>query len=127
MDRLGLDGGVGFESGDHLAAINQLTAAIDTADLWLLRVHRGRAYLEGGYYVEALDDFTVAQDRHGEATAAFLDDLPTYRYMSRLPDWIARAQSELGMTHDARQNLTLFMARRPTGGALADDAHQAMK
>jgi tetratricopeptide (TPR) repeat protein len=116
-----------LESGDHLAAINQLTAAIDTADLWLLRIYRGRAYLEGGYYVEALDDFTVAQDRHGEATALFLDDLPTYRYMSTLPYWIARAQTELGMTHDARQNFTLFTARRPVGGAMADDARYRMK
>jgi len=115
-----------LESGDHLAAINQLTAAIETADLWLLRFYRGRAYLEGGYYVEALDDFTAAQDRRGEATAVFLNDLPTYRYMSTLPYWIGRAQSELGMTHDARQNFNLFIARRPTGGAMADDARHRM-
>ena len=115
-----------LESGDNLAAINQLTAAIKTADLWLLRLCRGRAYLEGGYSVEALDEFMAAQDRHGEATAVFLDDLPTYRYMSTLPYWTARAQTELGMTHDARQNFTLFMSRRPAGGALADDARQAM-
>ena len=116
-----------LESGDHLAAINQLTAAIETADLWLLRFYRGRAYLEGGYNVEALDDFMAAQNRHGEATAVFLDDLPTYRYMSTLPYWIGRAQSELGMAHDARQNFTLFMSRRPAGGATADDARHRMK
>ena len=116
-----------LESGDHLAAINQLTAAIDTADLWLLRLHRGRAYLEGGYYVEALDDFTVAQDRHGEATAVFLDDLPTYRYMSALPYWMARAQQGLGMSHEARQNFSQFVSRRPAGGAMADDARHRMK
>jgi len=96
---------VALESGDHLAAINRLTAAIQAADLWLLRFYQGRAYLEGGYYVEALDEFTAAADRHGEATALFLDDLPTYRAMSTLPDWIARAQAELGMTDDAQQRI----------------------
>jgi len=116
-----------LESGEHMAAISQLTAAIENADLWLLRFYRGRAYLEAGFFVEALDDFTVARDRHGEATALFLDDLPTYRYMSTLPYWIARAQEELGMSHDARQNFTLFVTRRPTGGALADDARHRMQ
>lgn len=116
-----------LESGDHLAAINQLTAAINTADLWLLRFYRGRAYLEGGYFVEALDEFTVARDRHGEATAVFLDDLPTYRYMSTLPYWIARAQKGLGMSHDARQNFSAFMSRRSAGGPMADDARHRME
>ena len=116
-----------LESGEHMAAINQLTAAIENADLWLLRFHRGRAYLEAGFFVEALDEFTAARDRYGEASAVFLEDLPTYRYMSTLPYWIARAQAELGISHDARQNFTLFMSRRPVGGPLADDARQRMK
>jgi len=120
-------GVVMLESGDHLAAINQFTAAINTADLWLLRFYLGRAYLEAEYFVEAFDEFTVANARHGEATAIFLDDLPTYRYMTTLPYWMARAQQGLGMSHDARQNFSQFVSRRPAGGAMADDARHRMK
>jgi tetratricopeptide (TPR) repeat protein len=113
--------------GDSLGAIEQLTAALDIADLWLLRFYLGRAYFDGGYFVEALDEFTAAVERHGEASAVFLDDLPTYRYMATLPYWLGRAQSELGMTMEAARNFNIFIARRPAGEPLADDARQRLQ
>ena len=117
---------VTLESGNHVQAIEQLTEAVELADLWLLRFHSGRAYFEAGYFVEALDEFTAASDRHGEATALFLDDLPTYRFMATLPYWMGRAQTELGMTEDAVKNFQTFVARRPAGAPLADDARQRL-
>ena len=113
--------------GNSLQAIEALTAAVDKADLWLLRFYLGRAYFEAGYFVEALDEFNSAADRHGEATALFLDDLPTYRYVSALPYWQARAQQELGMTDAANNNFRAFLATRPGGGPLADDARQRLQ
>jgi tetratricopeptide (TPR) repeat protein len=113
--------------GDSLGAIEQFTAALEIADLWLLRFYLGRAYFEGGYFVEALDEFTAALERHGEASAVFLDDLPTYRYMATLPYWLGRAQSELGMTIEAARNFNIFIARRPAGEPLADDARQRLQ
>jgi tetratricopeptide (TPR) repeat protein len=121
-----LDGLVALQSGDQMAAIDRITEAADIADLWLIRFHLGRAYFEGGFFVEALDEFTSAANRHGEATAAFLDDLPTYRYTSTLPYWRGRAQAELGMTADAAASLEEFIVRRPEGGPLADDARQRL-
>ena len=115
-----------LESGNYVQAIEQLTGAVEIADLWLLRFHLGRAYFEAGYFVEALDEFTAARDRHGEATAVFLDDLPTYRFMATLPYWQGRAQAELGMTDAAAENFATFIARRPDGGPLADDARQRL-
>jgi tetratricopeptide (TPR) repeat protein len=114
-------------TGDGVAAIEKLTAAIDKADLWLIRFHLGRIYLDNGFYVEALDEFTVAGNRHGEATALFLDDLPTYRYVSTLPYWRARAQEQLGMMDEASNNFRAFIAIRPGGGPLADDARQRLR
>jgi tetratricopeptide (TPR) repeat protein len=114
-------------TGDGVAAIEKLTAAIDKADLWLIRFHLGLIYLDNGFYVEALDEFTVSGDRHGEATAVFLDDLPTYRYVSTLPYWQARAQEQLGMTDEASSNFRAFIATRPGGGPLADDARQRLR
>jgi TolA-binding protein len=57
----------------------------------------------------------------------FLDDLPTYRYMATLPYWLGRAQSELGMTIEAARNFNIFIARRPAGEPLADDARQRLQ
>jgi tetratricopeptide (TPR) repeat protein len=116
-----------LQAGEHLLAIEQLTAARETADLWLLRFYLGRAYFEGGYFVEALDEFTAARERHGEASAVFLDDLPSYRYMATLPYWLARAQSELGMTMEAARNFNIFIARRRPDEPLAEDARQRLQ
>ena len=96
-----IDGAIAMKAGEHVAAIDAMTAAIELADLWLVRFHRGRAYLEAGYYAEALDEFTACMERNGEATAVFLDDLPTYRYMAPLPGWLARAREGLGMSAGA--------------------------
>ncbi len=65
-------------------------------------------------------------DRQGEASSVFLDDLPTYRYMATIPYWLGRAQEELGMKDVAVENYTAFIARRPNGDSLADDARQRM-
>ncbi|MFQ6005145.1 MAG: tetratricopeptide repeat protein [Woeseia sp.] len=108
-------------------AIKMLTQAAAMADLWLVRLHLGHAYLEGGFYAEALDEFLSVGRRHGEAAAIFLDDLPTYRYVATLPYWIGRAQEELGMAGAATANYSTFIARRPIGGPLADDARRRLQ
>lgn len=121
-----LEGLLAMQAGDALTAIDEITKALSIADLWLLRFHLGRAYFEGGFFVEALDEFTAAANRHGEATAVFLDDLPTYHYTATVPYWTGRAQAELGMTADAAANLEKFIANRQAGGPLADDARQRL-
>ncbi len=119
-----INGLLARHAGDSVAAVESISAGIELADLWLLRFYRGIAYLEAGYAAEALDDLTACYERRGEASSVFLDDLPTWRYMATLPYWQGRAQQELGMLHDARQNFMTFAARRPEGDALGDDARQ---
>ncbi len=109
-----------------MQAIEQLTGALEIADLWLLRFHLGRAYFEADYFVEAVDELTAARQRQGEATALFLDDLPTYHHAATLPYWLGRAQAELGMVEDAAENFTLFLKLRPAGGPLTEDARQRL-
>jgi tetratricopeptide (TPR) repeat protein len=99
-----IEGMIALQAGDAVTAIDSITAGIELADLWLLRFHRGIAYLEAGFSAEALDEFTTCNERRGEASALFLDDLPTYRYTARLPDWTAKAQQELGMTGGASES-----------------------
>ena len=86
-----------LEQGEQVLAIDKLTAALNLADLWLVRYYRGRAYLTAGFAAEAMDEFTACMERTGEATAVFLDDLPTFRYMADLPEWLGRAQGGLGL------------------------------
>jgi len=122
-----INGLIALENGEHVRAIDTLSSAIALADLWLARFYRGRAFLEGGFFAEAMDDFLTCQERRGEATAVFLDDLPTYRYMATLPYWLGRAQEGLGMAAEARENYTTFVGFRPEGDPLADDARQRLQ
>ena len=117
---------IAIQNKDYVAAIDTLTAGIGFADLWLLRFTLGRAYLEAGFFAEAHDEFTSVSERHGEATSVFLDDLPTYRYLSTLPYWQARAEQELGMSDAAQQHYAEFIERRPENDPLASDARQRM-
>ena len=121
-----ISGVIALQQGSHVAAVDSISAGIELADLWLLRFWLGRAYLEAGYFAEALDELTAAALRHGEATSVFLDDLPTYRYASTLPYWQARAQQELGMAEAAARNYAIFVGLRGDNDPLAQDARQRM-
>ena len=110
------------ESGKYAEAFDILRSALDLADLWRIRLELGRTYLDAGYFPEAFDAFQQCFERRGEATAMFLDDTPTYRYLAELPYWTARAQAELGMHDAAVANYENYLALRPQGGAFVDDA-----
>ena len=112
---------------DNIGALDKIREALELADLWLIRFNLGWAYLRAGYAAEALDEFTDCEKRDGEATALFLDDLPTWRYMATLPYWKGRAQEELGMDTAAQESYRAFVAIRENGGRLADDARERIK
>ena len=115
---------IDLKSGRHVEALDRLNAALALADLWLVRCYLGRAYLENGLFAEAFDELMHCGNRLGEATAVFLDDMPTYRYLATLPYWLARAQQELGMANAAVENYNKFIVRRPAEDSLADDARR---
>jgi tetratricopeptide (TPR) repeat protein len=121
-----IEGMLQQEAGDTIAAIETLRSAIELADLWRIHYALGHAYLEGGFFAEAFDEFRRCLDRQGEATAMFLDDTPTYRYLSDLPYWLARAEEGLGIRADADEHYRSFLARRSTG-PLAEDARQRLQ
>jgi tetratricopeptide (TPR) repeat protein len=103
-------------------AIELLKSALDVADLWRIRLELGRAYLEAGYFAQAFDEFQRCSDRRGEATALFLEDMPTFRYLAHLPYWLGRAQEGLNATDAAVRNSRAFLDLRPSGGAYVEDA-----
>jgi eukaryotic-like serine/threonine-protein kinase len=106
-------------------AVDTLRAGLQMADLWLLRFTLGRAYVEADRYPEALAEFEACAKRRGEATALFLDDVPTFRYLAPLPYWLARAQEGVGLQAQAVENYERFLsARASSPDVLARDARQ---
>ena len=92
----------------------------------MTRFDVGVAYAEAGHYAEALAAFEECRKRRGEATAVFLNDLPSYRYLAPLPYWTARAQDGLGMRAAAVGNYEVFLKLRAPGARdpLAADARK---
>lgn len=108
--------------GRHADALDKLSSASQLADFWLVRLQLGRAYFRAGSFAEALDEFTACEARRGEASAVFLDDLPSWRYLASLPYWRGRAQQEVGMLHAATQSYTEFLGYRNDDSPMVTDA-----
>jgi len=104
--------------GRATEAVDLLIEARSLADLWLVRFTLGRAYEEAGYHAEALSELMECQQRMGEATAVFLDDIPSYRFLVPPYYWRARAQQGVGMTEAATDNFKTFLSLR---GNVASD------
>jgi tetratricopeptide (TPR) repeat protein len=97
-------------------AVQILRDALKLADLWLVRYWLGVAYVEAGAYPEALSELEVCEKRRGEATAVFLDDVPSWRYTAPVSYWLARAQDGVGLRAQALESYKAFLALRPASG-----------
>ncbi len=124
-----IEGQIALQQGRKAEAVDAFREAISKdADLWLARYALGVAYLEAGDFVAAQDEFKRCEDRRGEATAVFLDDLPTFRYLAPLYYWLGRAREGLNMKAAAAEDYKKFLALRPEGSKdpLAIDARKRM-
>jgi tetratricopeptide (TPR) repeat protein len=77
------------------AALDEIKGAQKIADTWPGRLLLARAYFELGAFAEASSELDIVQKRRGEATAMFLDDVPTYRVYAQVPHWVTRVQESL--------------------------------
>ena len=93
----------------------------------MVRYELGRTYLEAEFFAEAISEFMATEERRGEASALFLDDQPSFRYLAELTYWTARAQQGIGMSRSSVEGYEEFLSRRPEGGPLADDARQRIQ
>lgn len=94
-----LEGEAQLRRGNTHQAIAVFQEAQKFANSWLEHFDMGRAYLEAGLFSEAALEFDTCLGRRGEATAVFLDDLPTYHV---LPDaYYYQGRAREGM-HDSR-------------------------
>jgi serine/threonine protein kinase/tetratricopeptide (TPR) repeat protein len=90
-----LEGEVSLERGDDKRAIALFLEAEKLSDTWLGRLNLGRAYLEAGAFPEADSELEKCLQRRGEASALYLDDIPTFRALPPAYYYLGRAQEGL--------------------------------
>ena len=117
-----LEGEIALKGKDPRKAIERFKTAQQFADTWLGRFGLGRAYLDADMVAEADSEFDLCLKRRGEATAALLDDVPTYRYFAPVLYYEGRVDEALG-SPDAKGQYDAFLAIKQRGdeqGLVAD-------
>ena len=112
-------------------AVQQYRSAKDLRDIWAARFGLGVAYVESGAtgaFALAIIELEACLKRAGEATALFLDEVPTFRYFAPLHYWLGRAKEGLNRA-DAAADYRAFLALRPAGSSdpLAADARRRLQ
>jgi tetratricopeptide (TPR) repeat protein len=90
-----IEGNAALKRGDAVAAIQLLREAQRTFDTWIGRFDLGRAYLAARAFTEAHEELDTCLKRRGEATALFIDEVPTARYLPAVHYYMAKAQEGL--------------------------------
>lgn len=103
-----------LRQGAAREAVRVFLEAQKLADTWLGRFDLGRAYLQAGAFTEAYSEFDLCLKRRGEATAVFLDDIPSYRYLPPVYYYLGRAQEGL-KSPAAAESFRTFLAIKEKG------------
>jgi len=124
-----VEGETALQQDQASDAVDAFRSAAKLFDFWLAHFDLGVAYVRAGHYAEAVSEFDTCVKRRGEATALFLDDVPTFRYLASLPYWMGRAQEGIGMKAPAADNLKAYLSLRPKElkDPLADDARRRLE
>jgi serine/threonine protein kinase/predicted Zn-dependent protease len=123
-----IEGETQLKAGKIREAINSFQEAQKVANTWLGRYSLGRAYLAAGLYPEADSEFDVCLQRRGEATAVFLDDDPSLRYLPPVFYYQGRARQGLNSS-GATESFRTFLAIKHDGenDPLVADAMHRLK
>jgi tetratricopeptide (TPR) repeat protein/tRNA A-37 threonylcarbamoyl transferase component Bud32 len=122
-----VEGFVDIQAGQPQSAVATLRDAQRLIDTWLGRVLLGRAYLEADAFAEAHSELDEAIRRRGEATAVFLDDVPSYHYLPEVFYWLGLAQEGVGSSAAAESFRTfLAIKNKGAGGPLVADARSRL-
>jgi tetratricopeptide (TPR) repeat protein len=87
-----VEGEAALKNGDGRGAVQLFMKANTLLDTWIGRFDLGRAYLELGSFPEADSEFARCLERHGEALALFVDNVPTYGYLPPVYYYQGRAR-----------------------------------
>ena len=117
-----------LKAGKAAEAVRMLEAARAISDTWLGRFLLGRAYVEAGAFTEADAELEACMKRRGEATAVFLDEVPSWRLYGPVLYWRGRAQEGL-KSPAAGDSFKAFLAIRGNAGGdtLVADARRRLE
>lgn len=119
-------GEIALAQQDHRAAVARFTDAQNLGDTWLGRFGLGRAQLAAGRYPEAESEFDKCLSRRGEATAVFLDEIPTYRLVAPVYYYMGLVREGLKNPRGAADSFRTFLEIKKDGDeqGLAADARR---
>jgi eukaryotic-like serine/threonine-protein kinase len=115
-----LRGEAALAADDARAAFDLFEQAKKRADTWFGRFDAGLANLKLERYAEASSDFDACLKRRGEATALFLDELPTYRLFPALHYYVGLAKEGLGNRAGAAESYRTFLAIKQVADPATD-------
>ena len=120
-----LEGEMSLKRDDTKKAIAFFLEAQKLSDTWIGRLDLGRAYLEAGAFPEADSELEKCLKRRGEASALYLDDVPTFRALPPVTYYLARAQEGL-KSPAAAESYKAFLAMKEKGdeAGLVKDAQK---
>ena len=122
-----ISGEIELERGNAREALRFFNEAQKIADTWLGRFDRGRAYIEIQEYTEASSELDACLKRRGEATAIFLDDVPSLHLLPEVYYYTGRAQQGLNSPGAAESFRTfLQMKQKSAGDRLVVDARKRL-
>ncbi len=109
-----LEGEMALKRGDAKRAIALFLEGQKQADTWMGRVDLGRAYIEADAFTEADSELEKCLKRRGEASAVYLDDVPTFRALPPVYYYLGRAQEGL-KSPAAAENYKAFLSIKEKG------------
>ena len=120
-----LEGEMSLKRGEAKRAIALFLEAQKLSDTWIGRLDLGRAYIEAGAFAEADSELETCLKRRGEASAIYLDDVPTFRRLPPVYYYLGRAQEGL-KSPAAAESFKMFLAIKKDGdeAGLVKDAQR---
>jgi tetratricopeptide (TPR) repeat protein/tRNA A-37 threonylcarbamoyl transferase component Bud32 len=115
-----LRGEVRLAANDPRGAFDLFEQAKKRADTWFGRFDSGLANLRLGRSPAASSDFDLCLKRRGEATALFLDEIPTYRFFPPLYYYMGLAKEGLENAAGAAESYRTFLAIKQIADPAAD-------
>jgi Flp pilus assembly protein TadD/predicted Ser/Thr protein kinase len=123
-----IQGEVLLHKGSAREALKLFEEGQKLADTWLGRFDLGLAYLAANQFAEAYSELELCLKRRGEATALFLDDIPSYHYFPPVYYYLGRAQEGL-KSPAAADSYKAYIATKEKAGhdRLLTDARRRLK
>jgi len=114
-----------LKRGKIQEALDAFRSSKQFADTWISHYDSGLAYLAAKSLPEASSEFDLCLKRRGEATALFLDEIPTYWLLPPVYYYMGRTQEEL-KSPAAAESFRSYLSFKENAAAdpLAEDARR---